>query len=254
MPSAPGEPCAFRLLLPVILAFAVLPHAVAQMDVRGNAIIVAGHTVVRDPRGVEIAARSPGGEFIAYSHTSADVLVIVRSDGRPVRILPISEDLGINAVMKIGWLDEQRVWIDGHRSPSSGAFCVWSVDGRRLDVREGAMFTPSPDGEKIAQLEALPGHRPAWIRSPRVMINGRAMYPLRGAPGEFTRFVWSPDSSRLAIIESFDASQQLVVILSSGRVRQRIVIAGDPVTDLRWTGPRKLIIHQDGASRTLSIR
>jgi len=100
----------------------------------------------------------------------------------------------------------------------------------------------------------MPGHRPAWVRGPRVMINGRAVYPLRGASGEFTKLAWSPDSSRLAVIESFDARQQLVVISSSGRLRQRTVIAGDPVTDVLWSGSRKIIIHQDAASLTLLIR
>jgi hypothetical protein len=243
-----------RFFFSLAFALAVLPQATAQMNVRGNAILVGGHTVVKDPQGVGLAALSPGGKFIAYAHPSQNGVVVVRRDGAVVRTLPISKDLGINAVMKIGWLDENRVWIDGHRSPSSGALCIWSVDGQRLDVREGAMFTPSPDGAKIAQIEAMPGHRPASVTGPRVMIDRRVVYPLRGVPGDFNKFVWSPDSSRLAIIESLDARQQLVVISSSGRVRARTVIARDPVTDLRWSGSRKLVIHQDATSRTLLIR
>jgi hypothetical protein len=46
----------------------VVPVAAAEMLVRGNAIIVDGHTVVDDPRGVAMATRSRGGGFIAYAH------------------------------------------------------------------------------------------------------------------------------------------------------------------------------------------
>jgi hypothetical protein len=242
-----------RLGLYIAFTLAILPCAMAQLNVRGNAIIVDGRTIVDDPKGVEFAARSPGGKFIAYAHTNADAVVIVRNNGTLLRALPISENLGINAVMNVGWLDETRVWMDGHRSPTSGALCIWSIDGRRIDVREGAMFTPSPDGRSIAQVEPLPGHPPPSIPRARLMIDNRLVYPLRGAPGEFSRLVWSPDSSRLAAVESFDARQQLVVISRSGRLRRRKVIAGDLVTGLLWSGSRRVIVRQDTSSRTFVV-
>jgi len=75
-----------RFLLKILLLATLLPVASAQMLIRGNAIIVDGRMVIDDPKGVYSAARSPGGNFIAYSHETSDV-VVVRSDGSIVRTL-----------------------------------------------------------------------------------------------------------------------------------------------------------------------
>lgn len=225
------------------------------MHVSGNAIIVNGRRVVEDRAGIDLASLSPGEKLIAYSHSLADVIVIVHRDGTSLRTIRIGDDLAINAVMKIGWLDDRRLWIDGHRSPSSGAFCVWDVEsGKRLLEREGALFTPSPDGHLIAQLEPVWGHAPAWVPGPRILIDGRAVYPARGVPGDFDELVWSPDGSSLAFIESFDEKQQIVVIRPDGRVRKRMKIERDPIGDLSWTGSRRLAYRQKGVTRTLLVR
>jgi hypothetical protein len=244
-----------RSLFVAALLIATSLSAAGEMHVSGNAIIVDGRKVVEDPSGIELASLSPRGKLIAYSHSLADAIVIVHNDGTSLRTIRITDDLAINAVMKIGWLDDRRVWIDGHRSPSSGPFCVWDVEsGKRLDEREGAMFTPSPDGHMIAQLEPMPGHRPAWFPGPRILIEGHAVYPLRGVPGDFRELVWSPDASFLAFSESFDERQQIVVIRPDGRVRKRMNIEGAPIADLTWTGRRKLTYSQDGVPRTLLVR
>jgi hypothetical protein len=186
--------------------------------------------------------------------TFASDVVVVRSDGSLVRTLSICEDLGNNAVMRIGWLDEKRVWIEGHRNPSNGSTCVWSIqDGKRIEVHEGGMFTPSPDGSRIAELEVIPHHAPAWLH-PRILIDGKLVYPSRGAAGDFSHLVWSRDSSLLAFIEFLDDRQQVVVISGQGHLWNRTIIAGERVTDLEWSGSRSLIVHQGEGHQRLSIR
>jgi hypothetical protein len=132
-----------------------------HLRVHGNALFLQSEAapekpVLTDPEGIEAVAASPEGGVFAYTRPfrgsgQLSALIVVRRDGSVVRTIPITAALGINAVLQLGWLDEHRVWLEGHATPSSGIFYVWDVStGERVDERWGAWFAPSPDGRTIA--------------------------------------------------------------------------------------------------------
>jgi len=191
-------------------------------------------------------AASPKGELTALVAPSA--IVIVRRDGSALRRIPITAELGINGILQIGWLDAERVWVEGHVTPSSGIFYVWNVrTGERLDERWGSWFAPSPDGKMIAQVEHVPHGSP--INS-RVVIDGHAVY--ESDHGHLRHLVWSHDGSMLAFVESSHGTDTVVAIDPTGRVRVRSA-ASQSVRQLTWGSGSTLRIREGDTTREVVI-
>lgn len=190
----------------------------ARLATDGSRLMVMqnenARVVVDGIAGIELPRWSPAGDSIAYSRpagaSSPMSIVVVRVDGAPLHTLPIAEDLGINAVLDLGWLDEWRVWIEGHVNPSVSHYYVWDVNrGEVADELFGTLFTPSPDGQHVAHLEHLPHGAP---HKPRVAIDGNPVYPLRDSPGPISHLTWSADGRRLSFVEGTPDGRQLIQV------------------------------------------
>lgn len=190
-----------------------------------------------DPAGIDHPRWSPGGTLIAYARTANDgplSIAIVRADGTPVRALQVDAESGANAVMELGWLDERRVWIEGHVNPSASIFYVWDVErGKLIEERWGTWFAPSPDGKHLAWLEHVPHGAPY---KPRLYIDDKAIYPRKGESGRISHVTWSPDGRRLGFLEASASGGRVVDLdVRSGKAVPGAVVVTSGA-GLRWDG------------------
>lgn len=250
------------IVLAFTLGFTVASLSAGELAVRGNSLLLhqAGGTervIGNDPAGIEHAQLSPDGTRVAWNrpfrsgepHSS---IVIARLDGTILRTIPITDEAGINAVLQLGWLDDRRVWVEGHVTPSSGIYYAWDASsGKQLDERWGSWFAPSPNGKHVAQVEHVP--HGARMR-PHLLIDGEIAYPRGAVAGALSQLTWSPDGNALAFVEAAGERASVVVIGAGGRLRERLTPT-EPVTDLRWIDGNHLRIGKDAThDLTLSAR
>jgi len=232
-----------------------------HLRIHGNSLFLqsdaAGERpILTDPEGIGAVSASPEGGLLAYTRPfrgseKPSAVVVVRRDGSVVRMIRITADLGINAVLQLGWLDAHRVWLEGHGTPSSGIFYVWDVrTGERVDERWGSWFAPSPDGRVIAQVEHIPHGAPL---SPNIVIDGKPIYAAEGASTHIAHLVWSSDGAALAFVEcDSKGAESVVAIRPTGEVLKRVAAAGR-VSELTWRDADTLKINEGGKSREVRL-
>lgn len=190
----------------------------------------AQRTVLVDVPAITMPRWSPTGDRIAYVRRSTTehpfTIFVIQRDGKPVGELSITADFATNAVMEMGWLDETRVWFEGHINPSVSRYYVWDV--ARDSVSEpvfGTWFTPSPDGKHLAYLEHLP-HGSPWPR--RLIVDGEVV---QGNDGKVSELTWSADATQLLFTSDRRAHQ---LDLATRRVT-RLAVAMTSLADKEKT-------------------
>jgi hypothetical protein len=106
--------------------------------------------------------------------------VVVDRTGALVKEIPVTEEHGINAVLNLGWLGNDRLWTEGHATPSTSIYHEWNLKSGRSE-REvwGSWFAPSPDGKSLAYVAFIPHGAPPPHDASRVMIGDAQVYPSR---------------------------------------------------------------------------
>ena len=184
--------------------------------------------LLREERDIALARFSPDGKRIAYVRgfdLSAEVfshIVVVRPDGEAVAQIPIRADLGVTDVMDFGWIDDQRVWTEGHVTPSSGIYHEWDLaTGNVVAERLGAFFAPSPDGASVAYREHVPHGAPASIGD-RVLVNDRVVFPADDdtRPHRVRDIAWS-GNGQLTVVDQVGGERATITIdLRRGSARR----------------------------------
>ena len=141
---------------------------------------------------VTAAALSPDGNKLAFGTITGSVLVRRVSDGltRPLHAPP-----GLQ-VQRIAW------FADGSRLLASGAAAdhrrgVWMIplndETAQLIVPEGEDGAPSPDGTRVASINA--DGTTIWVTA----VNGGKPHDIRGGGmNSFSALIWSPDGKRIS--------------------------------------------------------
>lgn len=247
-----------RIAVTVALTVLAAGGHAAELRTRGNTLLVADRVVADDPAGIEHPQLSPDATRVAWAHrfnggSLRSAIVIARTDGTLLRTIPLTADHGINAILRLGWLDGDRIWIEGHVTPSSGIYYVWNAaTGEQLDERWGSWFTPSPGGKHIAQLEHAPQGAP-W--RPHLLIDGAAVYPKHGAAGELSDLTWSPDGRMLAFVERNGKRRTALIVGGGGAEAQRLELeSGERVTAVQWLDDGHLRVEQGRRTRELALR
>lgn len=203
-----------------------------------------------DVKGIAAAKWSPDGELIVYVQRflfdgagPAAEIVVVRDDGAIVTRIAISREKFVNAVETLGWRNQQRVFLEGHVNPSTTLYLEWEVaTGKLLEEKPGSWFAVSPDGEHIAQRANVPHGAPVPYDSAMLLVDDKRVYPAVGDEA-YRRFTgplaWSPDSSRIALLEANVPGQlQLVVVELPSESAMHFSVPGSTrVAELSWDGP-----------------
>ncbi len=199
--------------------------------VKGNGLwIASGCTVARqvleDPLGISFPHYSPDGRQVAYvNETSADpnqlprLVIADAASGSLLKVVPLNAP-DINAVLQLGWLSQDKLWIVGHNNPSAGVYYEINVESGKLSTGiPGARFAPSPNGKHMVQDEFVPHGAPPPHDSSVALLDGDRIYPPQGDRSYHRfeqRYSWSSDSSRVAFIDSRpDLSLRSIVIISA---------------------------------------
>ena len=234
-----------RMTIVVFLSFLSV-QAVAQCDklvVKGNRLLLdqasEERILLEDPDGIEYPRWSPSRDRVAYSrpaHAGQPLsLVITDLHGVAEHTIAIGDELGTNAILELGWLDDRRIWIEGHVNPSVSIFYAWNVDLEKIvDEQWGTWFAPSPDGKHLAYLEHSPHGAP---HRPRLLVDGKLLYPMRAEAGRISNLTWSADGRLLGFVEGAGREQRLITLdtTRNGRVLNRADIRGE-VDELKWNG------------------
>ncbi|HEX6084957.1 MAG TPA: hypothetical protein VF266_10565 [Thermoanaerobaculia bacterium] len=188
--------------------------------------------LLREERDVAMARFSPDRERIAYVRgfdLTGEVMshiVVMRPGSEETVEIPIRAELGITDVMNLGWLDEKRVWTEGHVTPSSGMYHEWDVaTGKVLTERLGAWFAPSPDGASLAYREHVPHGAPASLGD-RVLVNERVVFPADDdtRPHRVRGITWS-GSGQLTVADEVGGERSNVVVdLRRGGASRRVTV------------------------------
>lgn len=214
--------------------------------------------ILQDVRGVDTPRFSPGGERVAYmrnfSFGQGDVvstIVVASIEGEVLREIPVPLTAGINAVLDLGWLSNDRLWTEGHVTPSSGLYHEWPIGSARPErERWGALFSPSPDGRSVAYLAHVPHGAPESFRSAIVMIDDRQVYPAKGddRPHRVIGAIRWIGTDRLAFAESTNGEATLVVIDARTRriLRQSTIGSNGEVRGIETALDGTIAIEREG--------
>jgi hypothetical protein len=247
-------------LLALLLLAAALPASAAceRLQVTDGELWSANgearRVVVRDPRGVGAPAWSPGGEEIAYGREADFALdalpevVVVDRRGRKLTTLALPEESPVNAILKVGWRDQERVWAVGHVNPSTSVYLEWDVESGKLLAKEpGSHFTVSPDGRSVAYLENVPHGAPAPFNASTLIIDGKPVWPRDDRYHRVgSTLAWSPDSRRVAFIDDVGEGTEVVMLDEGGKVlsNARLELEDEPRL-LGWLGDVVMIVRGD---------
>jgi hypothetical protein len=208
---------------------------------------------------------------------------VVSSEGARIGSLP-ALDRG-NAVTGIEWLGNDRIGIDTHLNPSAGQYRIVDVaTGKEIASYFGYLFSSSPDSRHIAHVGGQVHFAPAFATSDYLMTDDAVVYPrIDGEPNLrppdssdpllyrdihafATKFVWSPDGTRIAFIEKlFDwradsegsyrgkeenARWALVVVPAAGGapVRIQLETTGEEAVNVRWTDSGRVKLEGGGVT------
>ena len=234
------------------------------------------------PKGREISWSPDGTKAAHYTIQTDDHpqcpnnVVLLAADGVTLSTIP-GLDRG-NAIMRVDWLDNDRIGIDTHITPSSGQYRVVNVaTGVQLASYLGYGFRPSLDFTRVAHVGPMPHFAPAFAKSDYLMVDNRVVYPpgvgeepnvLPPDPGDKLLYrdirefrsdaAWSTDGNRIALVErlfdwradqwgSYYGKEEnsrwwLLVVPAAGgeALRTKLpALEGGPVT-LEWIGPGRV--------------
>jgi len=209
---------------------------------------------VSDSEGIEMPRWSPRGDQIIYvrrfnyERAAYSTLVVIDNAGRMIRSFPIPADSAVNAIVQLGWRDDDHVFVEGHVNPSTTQYLEWEVaTGRLITQKAGSWFAVSPDGRFVAQRAHVPHGAPPPYDSAMLVINDEVVYPVAGDEA-YRRFIgapsWSPDSTQVALLEGGDESAILVLFAPDTKRVLRFPLAGVAVPrELSWSGTNTLLIR-----------
>jgi hypothetical protein len=193
-------------------------------------------------------AFSPDGQRFAYvrqkgTQTPRSHIIVRNLAGDPINEFPAYRP---GPLEELSWLDNRRL---GYLAPdvppaaggvSSTAFVIHDADtGEILTARSGAEFIWGPRRRHLAFI-AGSGQRQVLV------VDGKTVWPRRGATRLHGAPVWSPDGHGLALVEDGAAGPRLVVMVEFP----------DPQGDLTWSIPRSalapgLAVFWAGASKVV---
>jgi serine/threonine protein kinase/sugar lactone lactonase YvrE len=194
--------------------------------------------VTQGSRFVNGGRVSPDGTWIAF-RTSApqDDLFVIHPDGTGLRQLTddAARDRGPT------WLPDGRIVFFSDRS---GHYEAWAVrpDGSGLeqltDTGGRPIYAPlgMPDGHRILCNLDFTGLRMIDLRRP---LQQRAAVPVPGIGGLFFPISWSPDGSRLSLVDR--DGRIALYSFATGRSEELSVRGFDP----SWLGDTHLLIRRD---------
>jgi hypothetical protein len=145
-------------------------------------------------------------------------IVVMDLTGRRLRFLPPGipgENAQCGNLGRLEWIDDHHIGAQCHINPSLEQCLEIDTEAAAHTTRTflGLRFTPSPDRKKVAHLGWIPHFSPPYAQSHYIQINGKTVYPPEGreTPQQkrdlnagvhgIGEFQWSPDSSRLALVD-----------------------------------------------------
>jgi hypothetical protein len=225
-----------------------------------------GRELVNDPLGVTLPRLSPGGSQIVYVHALTSgghrlpTLVVCTRSGTAIKILDLPDDLALNAIMRLGWRDDRRLWFEGHLSPSSSSYYDLDIEtGTTKEGPLGAAFSVSPDGRYLVNSD-IPPHLGRASETQHVLVNGREVYPPTDDPAPHAfpgTYAWAPDSGRFVFLDSISGSEdwRLMIATVEGIVVHIAPVPTRVVPDqASWLRDGTLVISSDGAYFTVDTR
>jgi hypothetical protein len=209
--------------------------------------------LLTDVRGVLHPHWSPAGDRVAYVHDfrfengPQSEIVVTAATGESVASLVIPADSGVNAIVQVGWRSDRRVYAEGHVNPSTTKYFEWDLpSGRLVDEKPGSWFAVSPDGRFVAQRAHVPHGAPPPYDSATLLINDKVAYPPEGDTGyhKFTGgAAWSPDSTRVALLDEQNDAVSLVIIApGKGTTRTPVAASAGPA-EVSWSGSNGVTIR-----------
>lgn len=230
-----------------------------------------GHELLHDPLGVALPRFSPAHSQIVYAHQVRSgghllpSLVVCTRSGKVIKILDLSDDLPLNAIMRLGWRNDRRLWFDGHLSPRSSFYYELDIETGTTNAGPlGAEFSVSPDGRYIVNSGIPPYFVPAWeahyvLETHHVVVNGREVYPPADDTARHTfpkTYAWAPDSGRFAFLDSISGSEKwrLMIATVDGNVVHIVPVPTRVVPDhASWLKDGTLVISSNGAYFTVDL-
>jgi hypothetical protein len=217
-----------------------------------------GRKLLSDPLGVTLPHLSPGGSQLVYAHALTSgvhglpSLVVCTRSGATIKVLDLP-DLGLNAIMRLGWRDDRHLWFEGHRSPSSGSYYDLDIEtGTTKEGPLGAAFSVSPDGRYLVNSD-IPPHLDRTLETQHVLVNGREIYPPSDDPAPHAfpgTYAWAPNSDRFAFLDSISGSEdwRLMIATVDGIIVHIASVPTRVVPDqASWLKDGTLVISSDGA-------
>ena len=226
------------------------------------------------------------------------VVVIINLQGRRVGSFRPSDQCAVG--FSLEWVGRNAIAAECHINPSLGAYTEADVlTGKTTRDLLGNGFTRSPDGQKVAYGGWIPHFAPPYAKSSYLQVEDTVIYPLpkgmppilrrglkeppdviRKARGAYfgihqfsSRFAWSPDFQRIALIDcTYDWTPSHPGAMSAGQgsesKRNCFVVAvstrGESVILLRlqdgpmdprlvWTNPHQLSLEIGGTKRNIPV-
>ena len=178
---------------------------------------------------------SPAGKhFAEYTLCSVQKpcipeVVITNRNGAEMRRFEVRNDDGPCAsILDLQWAGEDVIAAECHVNPSMSSYLELDIRSGKL-VREyrGFGFVRSPDNGKVAHVGWIIHFAPPWVKSEYLQIGNTIVYPLppgmkpvnqrslemppevvrrrglvyAGVHGFQSKFVWSPDSRKVGVID-----------------------------------------------------
>ena len=175
---------------------------------------------------------SPDGTTLAYEHAGSTHLVAADGTGERLLLQPTAAGLAIGARWSPDGSELAFVWKRACCPPANRASDAWLVDRsgnsphRMSEVPDGATFEGwSPDGRSILYLDtSQPDATFAW---PLVAAQSDGSDPRSVGKINSVPMYWSPDGTRLFLIEGQEGSTSRLVIIDPTGVASQIEIPAD---------------------------